>query len=109
VVGDALQNTYLNLATLKGLVHFGDFEQWAKLSIETGGYAKEAPGHFLVMLDTFRRGVAFYTMARRTKNGNYTRHANRIRKTVAKWLFLSAEQAALKKTKQYMQRLYIDR
>jgi hypothetical protein len=92
------------------LLIFTDFEAAANRAVKGGDkYEKLVPGMFFVMLETFNRAVALYAMARRTKKRKYKVQANRIKKTIEKWvksgnpnvkhyhLLLSAEQAALSK------------
>jgi hypothetical protein len=89
---------------------FIDFEAAANRAIKGGDkFEKLAPGIFFVMIETFHRAVALYAMARRTKKRKYKVQANKITKTIEKWvksgnpnvkhyhLLLSAEQAALSK------------
>jgi len=94
-----------------GLLFFhGDFEAAAERAISTGDlYSENAPSIFLIMGETFNRGVALYAMARKHKKRAYKKQANSIRKQVAKWvkagnpnvehfhLLLRAEHEALEK------------
>jgi hypothetical protein len=83
----AFQDVLLHLLQMELYVFFGDFERGAKLALRTGGnYEKAAPGYFLQMLETFHRDIALYAMARRTGKAKYRKPANRIRKTIKKWM-----------------------
>ena len=88
---------------------FGEYKKGAKLAIERGDtYAKGVPGHVWIMMETFTRGMLLYIMAQKTEKRKYRKHANRVHKTIAKWvrrgnpnvknynLLLNAESAALK-------------
>jgi predicted ATPase len=92
------------------LLIFTDFEAAANRAIQGGDkFSKLAPGIFLGMIETFHRAVALYAMARKTKKRKYKVQANKITKTIEKWvkcgnpnvrhyhLLLSAERAALSK------------
>jgi hypothetical protein len=92
------------------LLIFTDFEAAANRAIKGGDkFEKLAPGIFLGMIETFHRAVALYAMARRTKKRKFKVQANKITKTIEKWvksgnpnvrhyhLLLSAERAALSK------------
>jgi hypothetical protein len=101
----------------RGTVHFsegeliifsGDYESAAKRAIKKGGmYEKELPAFFMIMIETFHRGVALYAMAQKTKRRKYRARAEIIRKTMMKWMrrgnpnvtyfvqFLTAEHYAL--------------
>jgi predicted ATPase len=88
---------------------FGEYELAADSALARGNdFCKSLNAHSLCMLETFHRGVALYAMARRTKKRKYKIPAQRIRKTVGKWVesgnpnvkhyysLLSAEDAAMK-------------
>eukprot|EP00526_Cylindrotheca_closterium_P001715 CAMPEP_0113611520 /NCGR_PEP_ID=MMETSP0017_2-20120614/5600_1 /TAXON_ID=2856 /ORGANISM="Cylindrotheca closterium" /LENGTH=1077 /DNA_ID=CAMNT_0000520473 /DNA_START=45 /DNA_END=3278 /DNA_ORIENTATION=- /assembly_acc=CAM_ASM_000147 len=92
------------------LLFFGEFELAAELAIQRGeGYKKVVLSWFLVMMETFQRGVALYAMARRTKKRLYKSHARKILGTIQGWIkkgnpnvhhydwLLRAEEAALDK------------
>lgn len=109
----------IHLAELELLIFFGDYRKAAKLAIQVGNsFAEALPGCFLIMLETFHRGVALYAMARRTKKRKFKEPAKKIRMTITKWvekgnpnvkhyrLFLDAEHAALKKEHDKAEKLY---
>lgn len=92
------------------LLVFNDFEGAAKRAMKGGDkFAKLAPGIFFVMIEIFHRAVSLYAMARQTKKRKYKVQANKLARTIEKWmdrgnpnvkyyhLLLSAERAALDK------------
>jgi predicted ATPase len=100
----------MDLMQLELCVLFGDFESAAELALECGDqYERAAPGYFLMMPETFYRGIALYAMARKSRKRIYKKHAKEIRKTIQKWdecgnpnvkhyhALLRAEQAVLDK------------
>ena len=90
------------------MIFCGDYEAAAKRAIKKGGkFEKELPAFFMIMIETFHRGVALYAMAQKKKRLKYRARAETIRKTMMKWLkrgnpnvayfveFLTAEHYAL--------------
>lgn len=91
------------------MIFCGDYESAARRAIKKGGlYAKELPAFFHIMIETFHRGVALYAMAQKKNGLRYRVRAEKIRKTMMKWMkcgnpnvvyfveFLTAEHFALK-------------
>lgn len=112
-----------------GFVHFAEGElltylkpeEAADRAIKFGNkFAKLTPSLCLGMIETFHRGVALYTMARKTRKRKYKIHANKIRKTIKTWLhagnpnvehyslFLEAEHAALNRAFSRSAKLYVE-
>lgn len=100
-------------------LYFGDFETAAEVAITKGNKFERAfPGHMLVFLEKFQRGVVLYAMARKTKKRKYAKPAKKIQKTISKWvkkgnpnvkhyeLFFNAEQAALDAKSKSAESLY---
>ena len=96
-------------------------EEAAERAISVGNkFAKMVPSLFLGMIETFHRGVALYTMARKTKQRKYKTHGAKIRKTINKWwkagnpnvehykLLLDAEHAALNRAFGRAEKLYVE-
>jgi predicted ATPase len=117
----SFQDVLLDLMQMELYIFFGDFERGAELALRIGdNYEKAAPGYFLQMLETFHRGIALYAMARRTGKAKYRKPANRIRKTIKKWMvsgnpnvrhyhyLLRAELAALDKDNEAADAFYRD-
>lgn len=103
----ALHKGSIDFVRLELHVYFGDFEEAAKIALETGGVTKGVPGHFFGMIEAFHRGLSLYAMARKTKQRKYVKAANTITKTIDKWaqqknpnvvhylMLLQAEKSAL--------------
>ena len=103
------------------LLLFMDPEAAAKRALKVGNnFAKHNMGTCLIMIETFHRGVSLYTMARRTNQRKYKTSANKIRKLIDSWWnagnpnvkhyikLLNAEHAALNKSYNEAERLYVE-
>ncbi|CAJ1961239.1 unnamed protein product [Cylindrotheca closterium] len=111
----------VNLAIGELLLFFGEDEERANrlLGEEKGKtYSELVQGYPPHGIETFHRGIAWFTMARKTGKRGHKSRAIKIRKEVAKWaekgnpnakdynLFLTAEEAALHKKYQKADALY---
>lgn len=101
-----------NFAIGELLLFFGFHKERAErlLGDEKGNtYSDNIPGFLPGTIDTFHRGIAWYSMARCKGNKKYQSEANQVRRKIAKWvkagnpnvvhydLLLNAEQAVLDK------------
>ena len=113
----------------QGIVHFAEGELLVFLKPEAAAdraisdgdkFSELCQSMCLGMMETFHRGVALYIMARKTKKRKYKSHAAKIRKTIKKWwkagnpnvehytLLLDAEHAALSKSYESAEKLYLE-
>ena len=107
------------IARLNLCLCFGAYNEAAKLAWKYGNlFVRVSPGHMMNQQESFLRGMAFYSVARRTKNWSYQRAAKKALNRLKAWkkagcpnvlhtcALLSAEQAAIDGNKDAAESFY---
>ena len=65
---------------------FGDDEVGALFAIKhSNQFVKSSPAYQNIMTDTFARGISLYSMAIKTGESKYKRHAREVHQTIRNW------------------------
>ncbi|CAJ1940060.1 unnamed protein product [Cylindrotheca closterium] len=115
----AMQKSFTYFAQLELFVYYGEYEAAANLVIEEGNvFESSGVKDSFAQTEAFHRGLAFYAMARKTKQRKYKQRANKVRQTIEKWCkdgcpnvdhflgLLNAEQASLDNKHRKAEELY---
>ena len=90
------QTSILHYAEGTLMVFLGRYKELADVSIVKGDlFAKLQPGSFMIIVDNFYRGIAFFAMARQTNARKYRTRAIKISRKMSKWAKTGSPQSNL--------------